>query len=423
MQPSGDDGAVLDAEYHVESEGQLLALVLESWSGGAKGGSRPARNPEYNRALTTLLTRLAQLDAVLVDALVDSQRTAALGVPEADRRIIPGPVKLNQQPDLEALRRQMGTAQSKVGQATDATKPGNSTKRIRLRLQVPGYGPGAAAHLEAHLAVHPGAGSGRWPSATEVLHSLIGEEIRTITNQKPNMVIAVDGRTALVSTNQSPQGQPVEICDVQRGMDRLKADGMVHVTVEVLGHRSSFIGAVLATLPGVRTTANPATVTVGATAEVTSSDPEFAVLDSTASVKVRREQAVLRSMLAGGREQANCALCGDQYPLRFLVAAHIKKRSICTDDERRDLRHVAMLACTFGCDALYEDGWITVGPDGRIEVIPLDTAPGGRLRDHLQQLAREHCQAHSQASEPYFDWHRQTVFRGSACPNPQERVR
>ena len=33
----------------------------------------------------------------------------------------------------------------------------------------------------------------------------------------------------------------------------------------------------------------------------------------------------------------------------FLVAAHVKKRFLCSDDERRDLRHVAVLACTFGC--------------------------------------------------------------------------
>ena len=37
MQPADDDGTVLDAEYHVEAEGQLLALVLKSWSGGKVG--------------------------------------------------------------------------------------------------------------------------------------------------------------------------------------------------------------------------------------------------------------------------------------------------------------------------------------------------------------------------------------------------
>jgi hypothetical protein len=50
-------------------------------------------------------------------------------------------------------------------------------------------------------------------------------------------------------------------------------------------------------------------------------------------------------------------------------SAHIKKRSLCTDDERRDLRHVAMLAYSFGCDALYEAGWITVDGTGQIRTM------------------------------------------------------
>ena len=98
----------------------------------------------------------------------------------------------------------------------------------------------------------------------------------------------------------------------------------------------------------------------------------------------------------------------------FLIAAHIKKRSICSDDERRDLRHVAMLACTFGCDALYETGWITVGQDGRVQTVPPDNVPEGKIQEHLRHLAEQRCAAHSDASEPYFAWHRTIVFRG--CP-------
>ena len=246
-----------------------------------------------------------------------------------------------------------------------------------------------------------------WPTAGEVLRSLIGEEIRTIS-RLPNIVLAVQGSTALVGASRSPQGQPVEVSEVQHGMDKLRRNGSVRVNVEELGHRSAFVGAVLATLPGVHITTRPAEVILDASGELNGRDPEWAVLDTTASVKIRKEQALLRSILADGRELAHCALCGHQYPLRFLVAAHIKKRSICTDDERRDLRHVAMLACTFGCDALYEAGWITVGPDGRIQAIPPDTEPSGRLRDHLQQLAGQYCRAHNQASEAYFAWHRKT---------------
>jgi hypothetical protein len=66
-----DDGAVLDAEYHAEPNGRDFAVVLES-RGGGEAGSSPPRNPDYDKALSTLLRRLASLDAVLVDALVDS---------------------------------------------------------------------------------------------------------------------------------------------------------------------------------------------------------------------------------------------------------------------------------------------------------------------------------------------------------------
>jgi hypothetical protein len=99
-----------------------------------------------------LLRRLGRLDAVLADALVDSRRTRELGLPEADRRLITAPIRLATIADVEGLRRSMGTAQAKIGQAPDATKGGNSTKRIRLRLEVPGYEPMDAARLESTLA-------------------------------------------------------------------------------------------------------------------------------------------------------------------------------------------------------------------------------------------------------------------------------
>jgi hypothetical protein len=150
MQLADDRGRVLAAEYRVEAGGAHLALILESRSG--MSGSRPPRNPDYNRALTVLLTRLGMLDAVLVDAVVDSRHTQQLGVPEADRRLIETPIRLARQPDLDALRRRMGTAQARIAQAPDATKGGNATKRIRLRVDVPGYQPGDAARLAETLA-------------------------------------------------------------------------------------------------------------------------------------------------------------------------------------------------------------------------------------------------------------------------------
>lgn len=146
-----DDDKRLDAEFQVEADGDLLALIMESRSGAS--GSRPARNPDYNRSLTVLLSGLAALDAVLVDALVDSQLTRELGLPEAERRLAEVPLRLADVTDKEALRRKMGTAQSRIGQAPDATKGGNATKRIRLRVEVPGYEPADAARLADALTM------------------------------------------------------------------------------------------------------------------------------------------------------------------------------------------------------------------------------------------------------------------------------
>ena len=399
----------LNAEFTLQADEPYLSLVLESAGGRTVGSDRP-RNDQYAPALTLLLRRLGERRAVLVSALVASARVSA--VPESQRTLLQGPLDLASVTDFEQLRLDITRVQGRIGQSAGAAKEGNNRKRLQLRLDVPGYGPGYAGRLAADLAAPSARELQAWPTASELLRSLIGEEIRTVTGM-PNMVLAVHGDTALVRTSRSPEGQPVEVGEVQKGLDKLQMHGSVRVNVEELGHRSAFVGAVLATLPGARFTKNPATVMLGASPGVREgSDPVFAVLDGVASVKVRKEQAQLRNLLAGNRELATCALCGQEYPMGFLVAAHVKKRSICSDDERRDLRHVAMLACTFGCDALYEAGWITVGQDGNVQTVLVDGLPEGRIREHLKHLAGHRCAAHSPASERYFAWHRMTVFRG-----------
>ena len=80
-----DHGRAMEAEYHVEADDGHVALIMESCSG--MSGRRAPRNTDYNRVLTILLARLRMLNAVLVDALVDSRRTQDLGLSEADRRL------------------------------------------------------------------------------------------------------------------------------------------------------------------------------------------------------------------------------------------------------------------------------------------------------------------------------------------------
>jgi hypothetical protein len=144
---NGDD---VDAEFSVEQDGELLALILESASGPA--GSRAARNTDYRKGLAILLGRLRTLGTVIQDALVDSAFTRRHGIPEAERRLLPAPVRLVDEPNIEALRLRLTSAQSRIGQAPGASKGGNSSKRIRIRVRVAGFSPEDAALLADELA-------------------------------------------------------------------------------------------------------------------------------------------------------------------------------------------------------------------------------------------------------------------------------
>lgn len=83
------------------------------------------------------------------------------------------------------------------------------------------------------------------------LGSLLGQEIQALSRREPNRILVIDGDAVVVGTTKSPRGKRVPIQWVQHGIDLLEAGHEVTVDVETLGYRSAFVGAVLATLPGV----------------------------------------------------------------------------------------------------------------------------------------------------------------------------
>lgn len=92
---------------------------------------------------------------------------------------------------------------------------------------------------------------GAMPGETDaraLLESLVGQQIVTITG-RPNTVLRVEEDTVVVATRRAPGGQPVPIGWVEAGLDRLLDEREIEVSVASLGHRSSFVGAVLLTLP------------------------------------------------------------------------------------------------------------------------------------------------------------------------------
>jgi hypothetical protein len=85
--------------------------------------------------------------------------------------------------------------------------------------------------------------------ARELVKSLRGKPLATLSG-RPNMILDVSSDTVLVATNRSPEGKPVPISWVQSALDRLMRDGEVEISVESVGYRSAFVGAVLSQVPG-----------------------------------------------------------------------------------------------------------------------------------------------------------------------------
>jgi hypothetical protein len=82
--------------------------------------------------------------------------------------------------------------------------------------------------------------------------SLLGRDVHTLTDSKPNRILRLDGEDVIVGTMKSPDGRPVPIQWLQDAVDQLESKGEISVDVETLRYRSAFIGAFLATLPGAR---------------------------------------------------------------------------------------------------------------------------------------------------------------------------
>jgi hypothetical protein len=127
-------------------------------------------------------------------------------------------------------------------------------------------------------------------------------------------------------------------------------------------------------------------------------------LDGLRHVKERLEQGILRAYVLDGEDSSECALCGETFPVDLLVAAHIKRRASCTDAERRNYESNLMALCAFGCDDLFERGYIAVR-GGR--VIAGNKAPtGGAVKTKVSTLIGRECARWNAKSSAFFNWHR-----------------
>lgn len=125
-------------------------------------------------------------------------------------------------------------------------------------------------------------------------------------------------------------------------------------------------------------------------------------LETRTSSLARVEQAFLRKTLFEDKKYSQCGICNKQYPVEFLFTAHIKKRSCCTDAEKIDL-NIVMPMCKFGCDDLYEKGYIGV-EKGKVYVATTASLSEPIL-DYLRTIEGNECKYWDKETEQYFQWH------------------
>lgn len=125
-------------------------------------------------------------------------------------------------------------------------------------------------------------------------------------------------------------------------------------------------------------------------------------LDDIRETKVRREQSLPRNWLLRGRNVGACAICGNTYPVGLLAVAQIKRRADCTDSERSDPANVVPM-CKFGCDDLFERGYIGVR-QGRVIAIPGNPTTVAVDR-RVKELSTRNCAQWTVANAEYFEWH------------------
>ena len=126
-------------------------------------------------------------------------------------------------------------------------------------------------------------------------------------------------------------------------------------------------------------------------------------LERRTGTQARLEQSSLRKILLKGASKAKCAICGNEFPEQFLVAAHIKKRANCTDEEKRDLHNIACLMCKFGCDDLYERGAIGIASGTVVILKNFDAYP--EVSAYLEKLRGRTCSVWNESNQHYFHWH------------------
>ncbi len=457
MEIVSSEGVLLDAHIDVvdsTSAPGAFDVVLAARGDG--------RNKDYTEALRLILLRMAEAGGVLLDAVLDTGETRKKRLSRDRRRLsLPDgasyPLMLHGA-DVGSLLSSLKGSQPRIGQSPTATG-GNTTRRIVLTVRF-GTEPFPVENVAA-LLKYPAPESGSHvvpsarPSSQDLDEDILdGHRVFAVyvgQKSQPNLVIGLQQgiwgfRDELMKATRAATYESMTPGDVlvigfasrapggpRRPSEDWQGHPFRHVAIGVitnLEHGSTadvwpddvypwrvtfeaqwsaddvVLGTALSEAMRLSGVGAGAPILVGAEAVPgppgrarSSVFPPGAPTDRIGKAVRRGEQEWLRRTLLDGRTIAPCAICSLDFPDWMLTAAHTKKRSDCSDSERRD-PNVGMLACP-NCDQTFEKGAILVNERGVIEVPSLSGQPAG-LAEHLSKVAGKICTAFSESSKAYF---------------------
>jgi len=134
------------------------------------------------------------------------------------------------------------------------------------------------------------------------------------------------------------------------------------------------------------------------------SDIQNQSTDGVASRPTRLEHKYIVRSLFQGKLTGQCCICLNEFPRHLLVAAHIKKRSVCSTAERLDISNIAVPMCRLGCDPLYEHGYLSV-KNGKVIRHPSREMTKATA-SYVDRVIGNDVARWSAKNRKYFDWHR-----------------
>jgi hypothetical protein len=132
-------------------------------------------------------------------------------------------------------------------------------------------------------------------------------------------------------------------------------------------------------------------------------------LDSKYDALRRNEQNFLRYTLFRSSKYSECCICRELYPVEFLIAAHIKKRASCNEDEKKDFKNIVVSMCKFGCDELYERGHISVV--GGVVVSNNREVYSEALNNYHDKILNNNCIEFNENNIKYFKFQHESNNR------------